>query len=156
MAIEVLYDPSKLPQCDLLGIVTSENKICGIINNCPGRREPVPFQTIDLFAGDDRQLRLLVKNGELQIIELDGAAKAVFTVKLRADDATPVFTKDTDVSGEGMIGAADEGEAFFFIVPADTASLTVCQYVWDVRVTLDDGKTYTVARGLLNLLEPVG
>lgn len=155
MAIEVLYDPSKLPQCDLLGILTKETKICGIINNCPGRREPVPFTTIDLFADNDRQLRLLVRNGNLQIIDLTGAT-AVFTVKLRKSDTVPIFTKSTAIVGEGMIGAADEGEAFFFIEPSDTDSLDICQYVWDVTVTLSDGKVYTVSSGLLNLLQPVG
>lgn len=154
MAIEVLYDPSKLPQCDLLGILTKETKICGIINNCPGRRNAVPFSTIDLYAANDRQLRVLVRDGNLQIIDLTGAT-VVFTVKLRSSDATPVITKSTAIASEGMIGAADEGEAFFFIVPSDTDSLDICQYVWDVTVTLSDGKSYTVATGLLNLLQPI-
>jgi uncharacterized protein YlzI (FlbEa/FlbD family) len=45
---------------------------------------------------------------------------------------------------------------FFYLVPADTVSLEIRQYVYDVKVTLLTGKKYTVLEGVINLLEPVG
>jgi len=154
MPVQVLYDTQSLPECDLLGILVTEQRMCGIINNCPLRRRPVPFETMDLYAANNRRLRVFIRDANLNIINLTGAT-GVFTVKLLKSDASPTIQKSTAVPAEGMIGAADEGEMFFFILPADTDSLDICQYVFDVQVTLADGNVYTTVEGVLNLLQPV-
>jgi len=154
MPIEVLYAASRMPICDLVGIVTAETQLCGVINNCPLRRRAVPFYNIDLYQNNDRRLRVYIRDGNLNIINLTGAT-VVLTVKASKSDTVPVIQKSTAVPAEGLIGAADEGECFFYIVPADTASLEICQYVYDVRVLLDDGNSYTTVEGTLNLLQPV-
>lgn len=153
MAIEVLYDASSLPECDLVGILVAETQLCGIVNNCPLRRRAVPYYPMDLYANNDRRLRVYIRNGDLDIIDLTGAT-CLFTVKLTKDGSI-VIQKSTAVAGEGQIGAADEGECFFYIEPSDTASLDITQYVFDVQVTLNDGNKYTTVEGVLNLLQPV-
>ena len=154
MPIEVLYDTSSLPECDLVGILTAETQLCGIINNCPLRRRAVPYYPMDLYANNNRRLRCYVRDGDLNIIDLTGAT-CVFTVKMSKSDTSPTIQKSTAVSGEGQIGSADQGECFFYILPTDTDSIDIAQYVYDVTVTLADGNSYTVVEGVLNLLEPV-
>jgi len=154
MPIEVLYDYGSLPPCDLVGILVAETQLYGIINNRPLRRRAVPYYAIDLYANNDRRLRCYIRDGDLNIIDLTGAT-CVFTVRLTKDTAI-VLQKSTAVAGEGEIGSADQGECFFYIEDVDTANLDITQYVYDVRVTLSDGLTYTVVEGVLNLLEPVG
>lgn len=155
MPIEVLYDTSSMPECDLVGILTAETKLCGIINNCPLRRRAVPFYSMDLYADNNRRLRVFIRDGDLNIVDLTGAT-CVFTVKLTKDDTSPAIQKSTAVSGEGQIGSADQGECFFYIEPSDTANLDIAQYVYDVTVTLADSNSYTTVEGVLNLLQPVG
>jgi len=154
--VQVLYDPTQLHPGELTGILTSETKLCGIVNDRPlrWRRSKVPFEKIELYADNDRTLRVFIKDGDLNIIDLTGAT-LVLTVKV-TKDGTVVFTKSTANPTEGQIGAADEGEAFFYIVPSDTATLDIRQYVYDIEVTLSSGKKYTVLEGILDLLQPVG
>lgn len=155
MSLEVIYNSNLLPQCDLYGIVVLEQELCGIINNCPLRRRAVPFLHIDIFKDNDRQLRFYARDPNLNVIDLTGAT-CVFSVKELKEDTSFVLQLSTAVAGEGMIGAADEGEAFFFIKPSDTAAMAApCQYIYDVQVTLANGKIYTTVEGYMNLKLPV-
>ena len=154
MSIEVMYNTDLLPRCDMFGILIYETKINGIINNFPLRRRAVPFQVLDLYQSNNRQIRFLVRDESLNAINLSGAV-CVFSVKEKKSDASFSIQKSTDVPSEGQIGASDEGESFFYIVPSDTAALGIGQYWFDVRVTLSDGKTYTTVEGYLNLLDPI-
>jgi len=151
---DAFYDPTKLHPGELTGILISETQMCGIINDRPVRRSAMPYEKIEIYADNNRTLRVYVKDEDLNVIDLTGAT-AVMTVRETKDDPV-VFTKSTAVSGEGQIGAADEGEIFFYLVPSDTASLDIRQYVFDVEVTLSSGKKYTVLEGIINLLQPVG
>lgn len=154
MSIEVLFTTKDLPRCDLVGILVAETELCGIINNCPLRRRAVPFYPMDLYADNNRRLRVFIKDENLIPINLTGAT-CIFTVKLTKNDALPVIQKSTAVSGEGEIGSPDQGECFFYIVPSDTSSLDIAQYKYDVSVLLADGNQYTTVEGVLNLLQPV-
>jgi len=155
MPIEVWYDPSQLHSDELLGVLVSRTSCVGIINRYPVRRSAVPYEAIELYADNDRTLRVFVKDADLDIIDLTGAT-AVFTMKETKQSTIPSVQKSTAVPAQGQIGAADEGEVLFFILPADTASLDIRQYVFDVEVTLASGKAYTVLEGTINLLQPVG
>jgi hypothetical protein len=150
----VLFDTSQLHPDDLTGTEVQELKFLGLVNNYPVGRSAVPNETMELYAHNDRILRVYVKTPCMNIVNLTGAV-GVFTVKPDLS-STAVIVKHTNVPAEGMIGAADEGEMFFFVVPADTATLDIRQYVFDVKVTLVTGKVYTVLSGVINLLEPVG
>ena len=151
----VLYETKEIHPDELTGIVISETKICGLINSSPLRRENMPFEQIDLYTNNNRTIRVFVKNEDLNIVNLVGAI-GVLTVKVSKTSATTTLSKSTSVSGQGELGAADEGEMFFYILPADTATLEVRQYVYDVKVTLQSGKKYTVLEGVINLEKSVG
>lgn len=154
MSIEFLYYSSNLPEHDIVGILVVETKLYGLVNNYPLRRKPVPYYPIDLFQNNNRRLRVYIRDAILQPVDITGC-EVIFTVKLKRSDTTSVIQKSTSVSGEGEIGSPDEGECFFYIVPEDTEELTVGQYVWDVTLYKADGKIYTVADGVVNLLLPV-
>ena len=151
----VLFDPSQLHPDDLTGILIFELQMCGIVNNYPVGRHAVPYQSIDLFANNDRTFRVFVKTPDLNIVNLTGA-QGILTVKTDKCSPTVIFQKSTMVGTQGAIGSPDQGEMFFYIVPADTATLDIRQYVFDVRTTLSPGKSYTVLEGVINLDKPVG
>ena len=159
---EAIYDAAQLHPYDLMGILIKESIILGLINNFPIRRTAVPFDVLEIYAGNDRRLRVYVKDGNLDIISLAGAT-GVFTVK-QTKSGTTLITKTTGASGDGpqgpqgpqgILGSTDQGELFFYLYPYDTQSLSIGQYVYDVKITLADGTKYTVAEGVLNLLQPV-
>lgn len=153
--VEVLYKVEDQHPYDLLGILKVEDKLCGLIDNRPLRRKPVPYETISLYKGNDRRLRIYIKDEDLNVIDLTGST-ALLTVKGSKTDTSPLFTKSTAVPAEGMIGSADEGELFFMLVPADTSGLDApSQYVYDVSVTVSGGETYTVLEGYFDLRETV-
>lgn len=155
MGIESLYDMTKMYPYDLTGILISEVSLCGFINNYPLRRKAVPYESIDLYANNNRTFRVYVKTVDLNVVNVAGAT-GVFTVRETKDSPAPTFRKSTANPSEGTIGSPDAGELLFYILPADTANLTIRQYVFDVRVTLSTGKTYTVVEGVINLQQPVG
>ncbi len=150
-----LFDASKLHPDDLTGILESETQLCGIVNNYPVRRSAVPFESMDIYANNDRTLRVYIKTPDLNIVNLTGA-QGLLSIKTDKNATSPVISKTTADGAQGAIGSTDQGEMFFYLVPADTVSLDIRQYVYDVKVTLTTGKRYTVLEGVINLLEPVG
>jgi len=155
MAVEVFHDTADLPTLDLMGVRILESVYRGIVNRRPLRRRAVPYEAFDLFAGNNRRLRVLVRDEDTNIVDVTGAT-ALFTVKETKNSASSTFQRSTDVSGEGEIGAADKGELFFYVVPANTSGLSIRQYVFDVKLTLAAGTVYTVVEGVLNLQKTVG
>lgn len=151
----VLYDASALHPDDLTGIMVSETQLCGVVNNYPVGRAAVPFEPMDIYAGSDRTLRVFVKTPDLNIVNLTGA-QGLLTVKTDKSATVPSITKTTLVGAQGQIGSPDQGEMFFYLVPTDTSALAIRQYVYDVRLTLLTGKTYTVLEGVINLQKAVG
>lgn len=115
----------------------------------------MPFVMIDLNTGDNRTFRVYVKNPDLDIVNLTGAL-CLFTVKTDKATSAITFQKSTAYPDQGEIGSPDQGEVFFYIVPEDTESLAIRQYVFDIRVTLASGKTYTVLDGVIDLQKSVG
>lgn len=151
----VLFDASQLHPDDLTGIMVSEVQLCGVVNNYPVGRSAVPFEPMDMYAGSDRTLRVYIKTPDLNIVNLTGAT-GLLTIKTDKSSTTPIVTKSTAISGQGQIGSPDQGEMFFYLVPADTTTQAIRQYVFDVRLTLSTGKTYTVLEGVINLEKSVG
>jgi hypothetical protein len=149
----VLFDASALHPDDLLGIMESETQLVGLVNNYPIGRSAVPFEPMDLFSGSDRTLRVFVKTPDLNIVNLTGA-QGLLTVKTDKDATVPSITKSTLSGSQGAIGSPDQGEMFFYLVPADTTPLSIRQYVYDILLTLSTGKKYTVAEGVINLQKP--
>lgn len=150
-----LYDTTQLHPDDLMGELVSENRMCGVVNNYPIGRTAVPYEEIQIYANNNRTLRVFVKTPDLNIVNLTGAV-GVFSVKTDKSSSTTLISKHTNVPAEGQIGAADQGEMFFFLIPSDTATLDIRQYVFDVKVTLSNTKVYTVLEGTIDLQQPVG
>ena len=154
MAIEVLFPPGSIPVGDITGILVAETQMYGVINNKPLRRCAVPYESIDLYKGNKRRLRVYIRDGDLNIVNLTGAT-AYLTVRHTKDSAV-LISKSTAISGQGTIGSPDQGEIFFYLVAADTSALDVAQYVWDVAVYLTGGDgPYTTVEGVINLHQAV-
>jgi len=149
------YDIDKLHPFDLTGILVYEDVFNGVLDNfeLPGGRT-VPYEVIDLVQGDNRTVKVYVKDRNMDIVNLAGAT-AWFAARMTADGSN-VIQKSTANPSQGQIGAADEGEILFYIVPSDTNQLAIRQYLWYVNVMLQNGKSYTVVNGVLNLLSVVG
>jgi hypothetical protein len=150
----VLYDTSSLHPDDLTGILDFEIQMCGILSTYP-RRLIVQTECVESYANRDRTFRVFVKTPDLNIVDLTGAT-GLLTVKTEKGVLGISIQKSTDVPSEGQIGSPDQGEMFFYLVPADTVSLAIRQYVYDIKVTLTNGKSYTVLEGVFNLQQPVG
>jgi hypothetical protein len=151
VVLDVFYNRDDMHPFDLNGILVYENIYDGLVNNIPSNKvKKVPFENLFVTQGDNRTLRVYVKNPSNEVIDLTGAsALLTFRESSTSDDAS--IQLSTEVPAEGMIGAADRGEIFFFIVPANTNTLELRQYVWDCRVTLASGKVYTVLNGVMDL-----
>lgn len=153
MGVQVIYDTRFLHPGELTGIAVPETQMCGAVNyfySVSGGMN-VPHYTVDLYISNNRTLRVYIKDQDLNVVNLTGAT---LLLTVRKDvGGTVIFTKSTAVPAEGAIGAADEGECFFYILPADTATLDG-QYIFDVKLTTSAGKAYTTLEGILNLLQP--
>lgn len=118
-----------------------------------GEKSAMAFKNFTLYAGNSKTYVTYVKDRWLNPIDVQNAI-GTMTVKVNKDDVTPLIQKHTNVSGEGAIGTHEAGEMYFYFVQADTISLSPRQYVFDVKVQLN-GKTYTVAEGVINILQAV-
>lgn len=149
-----LYNIGSSHPNDLTGGLVNYIDAYGIVNNYPLRRNAVPYESIDLFANNNRTFRVYVKDSDLNIINVTGCT-GVFTIKKTKADA-PQIIKSTAIPAQGAIGSPDQGELLFYILPADTVNLDIRQYVFDVRLILPSNATYTVLEGVINLQQPVG
>jgi hypothetical protein len=154
MGVDALWDMTKMYPYDLTGILIQKTDMCGMVNNHPVRRRAVPYESIDLYANNNRTFRVYVKDADLNIVNVAGCIGLFTFKKTKADSA--LFTKSTAIPAQGAIGSPDQGELIFYILPANTANLDIRQYVFDVRLTLPSGATYTVVEGVINLQQPVG
>ena len=150
------YDLSKLDPFDINGETVIVEDFIGIVENYPIKdTDMIPAYTLFLYRGDNRTLRVYVKDPDLNIINLTGAVGEFF-VKSHITDTSAIIHKATNVAGEGMLGNVTKGEMFFLLVPADTAGLAVTQYMFSIKVTLSNNKVYRIAEGVINLKQPVG
>jgi hypothetical protein len=153
MSVEVFYDPDKIHPQDINGIVVIEERYFGIVNNLPNRRIDVPQYVLDIFRGNNRTIRAFMRDPNGDVINTTGSV-GIFTAKATKDSATTSIQLRTDVSGEGQIGAGDDGELIFYFVPTTTDSLDIRQYVFDITLEIS-GSTYTTTEGRMNLKQTV-
>lgn len=117
-------------------------------------------QRIQMYLRDDRTLSLVVNDHNDVPVDLTGA-KITFTVKSKMSDPDDqsVFQKKNSAAGgsDSEIKVLDPagGSAEIYIVPVDTESVDPGNYMWDVQITLANGKTYTVLRGRVTFKEDV-
>lgn len=106
------------------------------------------FQNLFLYAGNSKEYVVYVKDVNLVPIDLTGGtALMTFRETKHSPDITLQLTGD--------IYMPTSGEIRFSIVPSDTLSLDIRQYVFDVQVTTSTGKIFTVFEGVLTLQQGV-
>jgi hypothetical protein len=113
-----------------------------------------------MYTREDRTLTLNLKYPDGEPTDLTDA-KGIFTVKEKSSDGddAAIFQKRTLSAG----GSDDEfdftnpegGKAEIYIVPEDTLTVTPGIYLWDIRITLANQKTYTVLRGRISFKDSI-
>jgi len=143
----------------VVGIVESEQVIIGILTE-EGPCMSNEANRIVMFIRDNRTLSVSAAYEDGSATDLTGA-KMWFTVKQRSSDpdANALISKKNTAAGGGdseiRVTDAAAGRAEVYIVPDDTENMDPGIYVYDVQVTLADGKTYTIVRDRITLKEDV-
>lgn len=101
---------------------------------------------LDIFRGNNKTFEVSIKDESGQNLDLTGAT-VYFMVKesVKDEDASAKISKSSAVAGQIVITNAIGGLCEIYLVPADTSSLPVKRYVYEVKVGLADGRKYTVA-----------
>lgn len=105
---------------------------------------------IEFYKGDDKMIRVFVKDENMDIINLNGA-EARFYLSYNSKSETYIFRKTTADYTQGIIRTPEKGEIVFFINSIDTVNLPTDQYFYQVIVTLSNGNRYTVVSANMNL-----
>ena len=128
---------------NILGYVSEEGDVMADEGN-----------TVTMSLYDDRTLEVVVNSAADSIpVDLTGAA-IWFTVKQQTsdtDDAAQVQKKNTLAGGDDtqieIASPATDGMFSVYLVPSDTELVTAGSYMYGIRITLSNNKTYTVVRG---------
>jgi hypothetical protein len=124
-----------------------QDKIICLIDRTQ-EKSNMDFKNLTLFANTDKTYVCYLKDRLLNEINITGAT---CTLNVRENKGeSPVITKSTDNPTDGVIGAPNKGEFYFYIVPSDTSSLEERQYFFDIVVEVSL-KTYVVAEGVITL-----
>ncbi len=103
-----------------------------------------PRNTVTLIRGESKTFQLEVKDPALVIVDLTNA-RVLMSVKKQITDKLSVIFKDS-INGvsEVDIDEPKAGRAKIFVLPGDTRSMDVGEYVFDVWVVLPGGKQHPV------------
>lgn len=108
-----------------------------------------PFHNLTLFHGNDKTYHFVTKDAKLDYVDVSGST-AVMTIA-RDSESAPFIVLSTENPEQGRVGSGCYGDLYFFVKPADTMELELRQYFFEVKVTLKNGKIYTIAQGIINL-----
>ena len=101
---------------------------------------------VEMFRGDNHEINIVVKDQYGVLVNITGAR-----IRFTAVTLPTSLTKDSDVGDvEVEITDGPNGEAQIKIVPADTTSLEVASYRFDIEMTLSS-KVYTLSSGFFRL-----
>lgn len=104
-----------------------------------------PENSLGIIRGTSRTLQLTITDATGKPVDLTGA-KIVMTVKVLATDINPLIQKTTDTSSQALITVPREGKAEIYLIPADTQTLTIKQYTYDIWLILLSGKRLVVVQ----------
>lgn len=102
-----------------------------------------PKNTVEVYRGSSATISLSVVDTNGAVVDLTGAT-VVMTVKERLESPRNIFQKSSADAAEILITSARGGLAEIYILPADTLSRDIKQYVFDVWVILPSGKRIVV------------
>ena len=103
----------------------------------------LPENAVTIIRGTSKTLELLVTDSVGKAVDLTGA-KIVLSVKENLGDTNPLIQKSSDVSMQAQVTAPRLGKAQIYLVPADTQTLSIKQYVFDVWAIFAGGKRFAV------------
>ncbi|MCK9154610.1 MAG: hypothetical protein M0P12_00700 [Paludibacteraceae bacterium] len=110
----------------------------------------MPNNNFELSKGDDRMIRVYMKDENLDILDLNGA-EARFYLSESSKSSTYVIRKSTNSYSEGVIRTPERGEVIFFLGASDTKDLDPTQYYFQIVLILSNGRRYTACTGYMNL-----
>lgn len=113
---------------------------------------PAEVTTIfSMMRGDDVTVTLVIVDQDGIAIDLTGAV-CFFTVKenITDTDANAKIAKDWDTHTDAV-----NGETSFALVPADTSSLAIGRYFFDIQAKLADTTIHTPVQGIFKLVADV-
>jgi len=144
---------------ELQGLVRTIQAIFGVLKE-EGPLMPLEANNITMYIRDDRTLSVAADTEKGAPVDLTDA-KLWFTVKQRATDldADALIQKRTanagGSDGEIKVITPATGKAEIYVVPADTVDMNPGTYIYDIQVTLANGKTYTITRDKITFKEDV-
>lgn len=98
-----------------------------------------PENLIEIYRGASKTYELEVVDGEDHAVDLTGA-RVVFSVKCDLSDPAPLVQKDSQVGPTQIdITLPKEGIAEIKLLPSDTQTMDVGEYIFDVWVVLASG-----------------
>jgi hypothetical protein len=103
----------------------------------------LPENALVLVRGTSKTLELIITDADGKAVDITGA-KIVMSVKVAATDAAPLIQKSSDSITQAEVTVPREGKARIYLVPADTQTLAVKSYVFDVWLVLASGKRFAV------------
>jgi len=103
----------------------------------------LPENSLSITRGSSKTIEVIVSNCSGTPANLTGA-KVVLTVKDAATSQTPLIQKNSDFPAQAEITFPRLGKARFYLFPADTQTLALKQYTFDVWVILASGQRYAV------------
>jgi len=147
----VTYNKEFSHPCNLVGRLVWEWELIGQTNYNRGTQ--MKYENLSMYKGEDKSIHIYIKDQDLNPIIMTGSM-STFVVKKSKSDATNLIEKHTNVNGEGMIGAPEQGEIYFNLMPSDTNNLEPRQYVWHVKTVTASAKTFIVFEGTLTIELP--
>ena len=149
-----IYDPSyQAGEDEVLIAELQYREIIYTVLDRFQRANPMTTYSLIVYAGNDKEFLIYVKDRNLVPIDLTGAT-AVMTFKTTKSGSV-LFQLSTANPAQGIIAVPTQGEVRFYLVPSNTSSLDIRQYHFDVTITTSSGKKYTVLDAIMNLKEPV-
>lgn len=103
----------------------------------------LPENALVLVRGTSKTLELVITDADGKAVDITGA-KIVMSVKAAATDAAPLIQKSSDSITQAEVTVPREGKARIYLVPADTQTLAIKSYVFDVWLVLVSGKRFAV------------
>jgi hypothetical protein len=149
------YNESKVKAFNLQGTIERVVRLSGFLEAPANRIYGMSTNSIDLFQGDSRILRVSVKDQDMNAVNLNGGY-AILYISERSKSTSYLIRKSTANFSQGAITDPANGEVSLYLTSADTASLPAGQYFYLIHVYLATGDKYTVLKGLINISFDIG
>jgi len=144
------YQTTYLFPYDVNGTLERITKINGTVGHPKWRLPKMQSNSIEIYKGDNRMIRVYVKDENLDIIDLNGA-EARLLIAEGTQSSSYLIRKTTENYEDGVIKTPELGEIIFFINTDDTKDLDPSQYYYQIIVVLKNGQRYTVCSDMFDL-----